>query len=476
MDHLGWHSVADYFHFTATEKRCTHMHNIAETAPGEPPRATSRFRESKAKMASAASLVGSSLEYYDYMLYATAAALIFPRVFFPESDTSTALMLSFATYGVSYLARPVGAFVLGSVGDRIGRKILLQFTILLMGAATLGIGLLPGYDTIGIAAPILLVFFRILQGFSTAAEASAGSALSLEHAPDNRRAFMSSWTMSGVQGGQALASLAFIPVAMLPDDALYTWGWRIPFLLSVVILVVAVFVRRMVPETPEFEQARAEGTIDRTPIRYMLKHHWRDTGRVLLCSFYAVPSSLATVFGLSYATSDAVGVSRDVMLTSVLAANVVAIGAQPLWGTVADKFGRKPVFITGLVGSLIGLWAFFEAIETANTAAIAVTTIVFLGFLYTAANGIIPAFFTEMFPTRVRTLGMACGMQIGLLLFGFAPSIVQWLRGDETSPMTSVLLVAGVAIALAGVGALTARETHRIPTADLGAPKIKTSR
>lgn len=445
------------------------MHNIAETAPGDPPQAKSRFRESKAKMASAASLVGSSLEYYDYMLYATAAALIFPRVFFPDSDTSTALMLSFATYGVSYLARPVGAFVLGSVGDRVGRKTLLQFTILLMGAATLGIGLLPSYHSIGVAAPLLLVFFRILQGFSTAAEASAGSALSLEHAPDHRRAFMSSWTMSGVQGGQALASLAFIPVAMLPDHALYTWGWRIPFLLSVLILVVAVFVRRAVPETPEFEQARTEGTLDKAPIRYMLKHHWRDTGRVLLCSFYAVPSSLATVFGLSYATSDAVGVSRDVMLTSVLLANVIAIGSQPMWGMIADKIGRKPVFIIGLVGSLIGLWAFFRAIESANTVAIVATTVVFLGFLYTASNGIVPAFFTEMFPTRVRTLGMACGMQIGLLLFGFAPSIVQWLRGDQTSPMTSVLLVAGVAIALAAIGTLSARETYRIPTSELGA-------
>ncbi|EKT77470.1 Permease, MFS superfamily protein, partial [Rhodococcus opacus M213] len=209
-------------------------------------------------------MIGSTLEYYDYMLFALAAALVFPHVFFPDNDPAVATLLSLASYGVAYAARPLGAVILGTVGDRIGRKTLLQFTIIMMGVATFGIGVLPGYSAIGLAAPALLVLLRIIQGFSTAAEAAAGSAMTLEHASDDRRAFTSSWTMSGVQGGQALASLTFIPIAMLPPEALYSWGWRIPFLLSAVVVLVAVFIRRAVPETPDFLEAKERGELTRS--------------------------------------------------------------------------------------------------------------------------------------------------------------------------------------------------------------------
>jgi len=430
--------------------------------------ATTGVRRKTPARAAAASLFGSALEYYDYGLYAAAAALVFPQVFFPSVDPAAGVLLSFATFGVSYVARPFGAFIFGTVGDRFGRRALLMLTVLMMGVATLLIGVLPGYAQIGIWAPILLVVLRIVQGLSTAAEAPGGYALTIEHAPEHRRSFFSSWTMSGVQGGQALASLAFIPVAALPEESLYSWGWRIPFLLSVVVIVAAFLIRRSLEETPEFEAKKAEGEIAGVPAKDAIRHQWRDILRVLFCSFYAAVSSLATVFGLAFATSDGVGVSKTVMLWAVIIANVIAVVALPLWGAVADRIGRKPVFIGGALASALLLFGYLGVINSGNEVLIVLVAILLLGVCYSAPNGVAPALYGEMFNTKVRTVGVAIGMQLGLVLYGFAPTIGQSLKGDDPHNWLPIAVLAAAGAVVAAISAATARETARIPLDQVG--------
>ena len=237
--------------------------------------------------------MGSAVEYYDFFIFGSAAALIFPHGVLPGRDAGR--IMSFATFGFAYVARPVGAVILGHFGDRIGRQKVLMFTLVLMGAATFIIGCLPDFDTIGWWAPALLVLCRLLQGLSAAGEQAGASSLTLEHAPDDRRSFFTSWTLTGTQGGQILAALVFIPVVALPDEIKYGIGWRIPFWLSAVVVVVAYFIRRSLHETPDVrggqgEQRRSPSC--RSPAA--ASNHWRDVLRVICCAFIA---AVSTVFG-----------------------------------------------------------------------------------------------------------------------------------------------------------------------------------
>ncbi|MDR8784726.1 Inner membrane metabolite transport protein YhjE [Burkholderia multivorans] len=221
------------------------------------------------KKAAASGWIGSALEYYDFFIYATAAALIFPQIFFPKGDPTTAIVASLATYGVGYVARPIGAFVLGHLGDTHGRKTVLLSCMFLMGFATIGVGLLPTYDQIGLLAPVLLVILRLIQGFAVAGEISGASSMILEHAPFGRRGFFSSFTLQGVQAGQVLAAAVFLPLAhYMPAEQFNSWGWRIPFLLSVVVIFAGWVIRRNVTETPAFTGEEARQTRARPSSRH----------------------------------------------------------------------------------------------------------------------------------------------------------------------------------------------------------------
>lgn len=430
------------------------------------------------RLASMSAMAASLTEYYDFMLFATAAALVFPRIFFPDAGLAAGTMLSLASYGVSYVARPIGALVLGSMADRIGRRALLQITVWMMGIATLAVGCLPTYDQIGILAPILLVVCRLFQGFSTAAEAPAAAALALEHAGTGTRAFGASWTASGVQGGQALASLVFIPVAALPADALYSWGWRLPFFASVLLFAVNYGLRRHVSETPVFLEAVAnrDPKLSRgfAPIKELLRSDKRNVLRVAGAAFFAVPSSLATVYGLSYATSPDVGVSRQSMLWGVAIANIIAVFVIPFWGWLADRTGRKPIFIGGAIGSALFFWLYMVVIDTGQVGLILAVTIVFLGVVYSAPNSIQESMFPEWFPTRTRVLGSAFGKQVGLIAFGFAPATAQVLSGGEPSNWGGVVLMLMALTSVAVIAAMTAPETrHRGLDGRRDLPKVE---
>ena len=292
------------------------------------------------KKAAIAAWVGSALEYYDFVIYGTAAALVFPKIFFPSGNAAAATVASLATFGVGYVARPIGSFLMGHLGDKLGRKPVLIGTLLLMGVSTFLVGCLPTYDAIGILAPILLVVLRLLQGLSAAGEQAGANSMSFEHSPDNRRGFFTSWTLSGTQGGQVLAPAIFLPLAaLLSEEQLLTWGWRIPFLLSAIVVGVGYIIRRRLEETPVFSEEVAHGEVPKTPLSILFKYHWRSVLRVMFAAFIAMINTLYTVFALTFATSATYGngFSSTFMLWIAIVANLIAIAIIPFWAILVRQ-------------------------------------------------------------------------------------------------------------------------------------------
>ncbi|MEU9568822.1 MFS transporter [Streptomyces massasporeus] len=420
------------------------------------------------RKAATAAWIGSALEYYDFFIYGSAAALIFPEVFFDESDPATATLLSLATFGVAYAARPVGALVLGHFGDKLGRKKIMVFTLMLMGLSTFLIGCLPTRDQVGSLAPVLLVLCRVLQGISAAGEQASANSMTLEHAPPDRRGFFTSFTLSGTQGGQLLATLVFIPVAALPEDQLLSWGWRLPFWLSVAVAVAGWVIRRKLDETPAFAQQAAEEGVVKLPLVILLREHWTDVLRVIAGALIASVSTIFTVWALAYATSDAVGMSRTAMLWVGALANVVALAAIPLWATLSDRIGRRPVFLIGAAGSAVTMFLYLWAVSTGSYPLTFLAGIVCFGVVYSAANGVWPAFYGEMFATRVRLSGVAIGTQIGFAAAGFAVTFAAQIAGPGGDDWSAVALFTAALCVPPVIAAVSARETHRVPTEGLG--------
>lgn len=417
--------------------------------------------------AALASWIGSAVEYYDFFIYGTAAALIFPKIFFSAANPQAAAIASFATFGVAYIARPFGAVILGHVGDKFGRKKVLTFTLLLMGISTFLIGCLPTYDHVGILAPVLLVVARLLQGISAAGEQAGANSMTLEHAPPHRRAFFTSFTLSGTQAGLILATLVFIPISKLPEADLLSWGWRIPFFLSLAVVAVGFWVRRSLPETPVFLEETNRHETAKVPFVLLFTNHWADVLRIIFAALISVVSTIFSVFTLSYAVNT-MQIDRSTMLTVLVLANLVALGAIPLWASLADRIGRKPIFITGALGCAVLIWPYIWAISQGNLPLIFVLGILLSGIVYSASNGVWPALYGEMFDTRVRLSGMAIGTQIGFALGGFAPTISAALLGTGPMGWVPVAAFTSVTATIAAISAATASETYRTPMHDLG--------
>jgi MFS family permease len=417
--------------------------------------------------AALASWIGSAVEYYDFFIYGTAAALIFPKIFFSAADPQAAAIASFATFGVAYIARPFGAVILGHIGDKFGRKKVLTFTLLLMGFSTFIIGCLPTYDHVGILAPILLVVARLLQGISAAGEQAGANSMTLEHAPPNRRAFFTSFTLSGTQAGLILATLVFIPISRLPEADLLAWAWRIPFFLSLVVVIVGFWVRRTLPETPVFIEEAKKHETAKLPLFTLFRNNWADVLRIVFAALISVVSTIFSVFTLSYAVNT-MHIDRSTMLTVLVLANIVALGAIPLWASLADRIGRKPVFIFGALGCAVLIWPYIWAISQGNLPLVFILGILLSGIVYSASNGVWPALYGEMFDTRVRLSGMAIGTQIGFALGGFAPTISAALLGTGPNGWVPVAAFTSVTAIVATISAATAFETYRTPMHELG--------
>ncbi|WP_457947175.1 MFS transporter [Pseudarthrobacter sp. alpha12b] len=420
----------------------------------------------RARKAALAAFLGGALEYYDFFIYATAASLVFSKIFFPAGDPTVALIASFATFGVAYVARPFGAVVFGHLGDKIGRKNTLVLTLVLMGSATFLIGALPDFNAAGYWAPALLVLLRLMQGLSAGAETAGASALSTEEAPEGRRGYFASFAMSGISAGIVLASLAFLPVAAMSEADRLAWGWRIPFWLSLIVLIVAYLVRRSLEEPEVFEEKHDHGELVKLPFAKMFQTHPAQFFQVALMSFETVTNTFMQSFGLAYAVS--VGVPASTMLWVSILGNVLAIASQPLFARMSDAFGRRPIFISGVLGSGAMIFVYFSVISTGNIPMIFLTSTLITAGTYAMSNAIYPAWFSELFNVKVRYSGMAIGLQIGILCAGFTPLLGTAVVGADKANWGPAAWIVAASSILAVAGAWWARETAKTPLRELG--------
>lgn len=415
--------------------------------------------------AALSSWTGSALEYYDFAVYGTAAALVLNVLFFPESTApGVSILLAMATVGVAYVVRPLGALIMGPLGDRFGRKFVLMLTLFMMGISTFIVGCLPTFDQVGFLAPILLVLCRIIQGLSASGEQASAITVSLEHSAENRRSWTTGWTLHGTQFGTLLAVAVFIPfTTFLPEEQLFSWGWRVPFWLSAVVVLTAWLIRRGLEEPPAFKESRA----DSTPLREVFARHKTAVFRVAACAMVNTVNMVFTVWSLSYATS-IVGLDRSTMLLVSVTANAVALLAIPLASLLADRIGRKPVFVTGALCSGLMMFPYLGAVSSGDWTLIFISGALMSGGFYSMANGVWPSFYAEMFPTSVRVTGLALGTQIGFALSGgLAPALASAVAGPTGENWVSVAAVtAGICLVVAVV-ALTAAETKSLSLAEV---------
>ncbi|POX46464.1 MFS transporter [Streptomyces sp. Ru71] len=423
----------------------------------------------------AASLIGTTIEWYDFFLYASAAALVFNKLFFPDSDPLVGTLLSFLTYAVGFAARPLGALVFGHYGDRLGRKKLLVLSLLMMGGATFAIGLLPTHATIGTAAPVLLTVLRLVQGFALGGEWGGAVLLVSEHGDARRRGFWASWPQTGAPAGQLLATgVLSLLTATLSDDAFADWGWRIPFLLSGLLVLVGLWVRLSVDESPLFKAAlaaaeqrkAATGAVEKMPLLAVLRDHWRD---ILVAMGARMAENISyyviTAFILVYATTSA-GLSKQTALNAVLIGSAVHFAVIPAWGALSDRIGRRPVYLVGAVG--VGLWMFpfFALIDSKSFGSLLLAVTVGL-ILHGAMYAPQAAFFSEMFATRMRYSGASIGAQFSSVAAGApAPLIATALLSDYDSATPIALYVIAAAL-LTVVAVVCAKETRSRDLADV---------
>ena len=431
-------------------------------------------RSSSTRKAAASGWVGSALEYYDWFIYAQAAALVFPTVFFPGGNPTVALIASLGTYAVGYVARPIGAFVLGQWGDKHGRKNVLVLAMLLMGASTFAVALLPTYDQVGILAPALLLVLRLIQGFAVAGELSGASAMIVEHAPFGRRGFYASFALQGTQAGQIIAAAVFLPLsAVLSAEDFHAWGWRIPFVLSALVVFAGYIIRRRVEETPVFVEEKAHRNVPKMPVVQVLRESGLNVVRAVCMTLVNVVGVTVAVFGAAYATQPGygIGMSTTVYLWIPVLANVVALALIPWFGDLSDRFGRRPLMIVGSLGSGALAYGYLYAVSQNNVALTIVLAILMWGTLYQVWNATFASFFQELFPSRTRVTGFAISQNIGLLITSFLPSLFAVVAppGSANVPLTVGSICFGITV-IGAIAAWSARETHRIPLNELGSP------
>ncbi|MGO1975436.1 MAG: MFS transporter, partial [Propionibacteriaceae bacterium] len=378
---------------------------------------------------------------------------------FPEFDPVVSTLLSLSSFAMAFIARPIGGAIFGHFGDRLGRKSTLVITLTLMGCATLGIGLLPTYATIGVAAPILLVLLRVLQGLSLGGEYGGAVLMSVEHAGEGKRGFFGAIVNTGAAWGLLLANLVFLVLARLPDETFNAWGWRIPFLLSVVLVVLGLMIRLKLAESPEFAEVKEAGGVSRAPIVEVLARHWRQA--VLMMFAYAsagVTFYIGTVYSLSYGT-ESLALERSTLLTLVIIINVVTIVCIPFFGWLSDRVNRRAIFLVGIVGMIITPYLWFLGLESRSFAfMLGGFLLLFIGYM--ANYGTMPTYFAHVFPADIRYTGLSIGYTFGTIISSaIAPIIATALLGATGSWLSIALYMSGVGV-VSAIAALFLKERY----------------
>ncbi|HDR4572501.1 MFS transporter [Bacillus cytotoxicus] len=418
-------------------------------------------QSSTQKRALIASLIGSSIEWFDFFLYGTAAALVFNKLFFVNEDPLIALMLSYLSFGIPFFIRPLGGIIFSHIGDKIGRKKTLVLTLSLMGGATVCIGLLPSYETIGILAPILLILLRIIQGLGIGGEWGGALLLAVEYAPKDKKGFFGSIPQTGVTIGMLLGTAAISFMTMISGDNFVTWGWRVPFILSAVLVFIGLWIRNGLDETPDFKKAKESGNIAKLPIVDTLRYHWKS---VLSATGAKVaetgPFYIFSTFIVSYGTLQ-LKLPHTTVLNAVTIAMLITTIMIPLMGKLSDTIGRKKMYIWGTVAILLYAFPYFFLLNQGTSFSIIIATVIGLGILWAPVTAVLGTLFSEIFSTQVRYTGVTLGYQLGAALAGgTAPMIAVYLMNVYNNSWIPVALyiVLTCCISLIAIAAVSTKQ------------------
>ncbi|AYA14491.1 MULTISPECIES: MFS transporter [Enterobacter] len=409
-----------------------------------------------------ASLTGSAIEWFDYFLYGTAAALVFNKIFFPMVDPVIGLILSYLSFSLTFFIRPIGGVLFAHIGDRIGRKKTLVLTLSLMGGATVMIGLLPTYEMIGLWAPALLILMRIIQGMGIGGEWGGALLLAYEYAPEKRKGFFGSIPQAGVTIGMLMATFIVSLMTLFSEEDFLSWGWRIPFLLSSVLVLLGLWIRKDIDETPDFQKVKASGQVAKTPLRDTLKHHWRE---VLIAAGLKVvetaPFYIFSTFVVSYATST-LTYQKSQALEAVTLGALVATLMIPLMGLLSDKVGRQRMYAISVfvLGLFIVPW--FMLLNTGTTWGIVLATVIAFGVLWAPVTAVLGTLCSEIFSANVRYTGITLGYQLGAALAGgTAPLIATGLLAKYDGDWVPVAWYLAVTVTISLIAIFCASRVKR---------------
>jgi metabolite-proton symporter len=410
------------------------------------------------------SFIGNSIEYYDFFVYGMAAALVFGKVFFPTVSPLAATLASFATFSVGFIARPLGGVFFGHLGDTIGRKRTLIITLVVMGSATTLIGLLPTYDQVGVLAPAMLVVLRFAQGFTVGGEWGGAMLMVVESAPMKHRSLLSAIPNLGGPAGQLGSTAMFAVVGLLSPDQMLSWGWRVPFLVSFVLIVFGLYLRFKLDETPVFKYVQADDKKEPVgvPALEVFRHSWDKLLLImaLICAVF-VPFFLTTVFAVSYATNQ-LGISQQPVLTVIMATSVIAFPAHIFFGWLSDRLGRRPIYMFGALVAAASAFPFFYLLQTGNFWLMALGYIVLINVAHNSMNSVYPALFTELFGAKTRYSGASIGVQLGAVVAGgFTPFIAKALSAMDNNQWTLVAAYTVGACLISAVAAYIVPETSK---------------
>ncbi|CAH0173343.1 Proline/betaine transporter [Peribacillus simplex] len=412
-----------------------------------------------------ASLVGSSIEWFDYFLYGTVSALVFNQLFFVNEDPTIGLLLSYASFALAFFIRPFGGVIFSHIGDRIGRKKTLVLTLSLMGVATFGMGLLPTYQAVGIWAPILLITLRLVQGLGIGGEWGGALLLAVEYAPAEKRGLFGAIPQMGVTIGMLLGTVALSIMTMLPENAFMTWGWRIPFIFSALLVFFGLWIRKGIDETPSFKKVKESGEVPKLPIVETLKNYWRE---VLIAVGAKVvetaPFYIFSTFVVSYATSN-LGFSRTATLTAVMIATIITTILIPFMGKLSDTIGRKKLFIGGTVGMALFAFPYFWLLQQKSVLLLIVATVIGLGVIWAPITAVLGTMFSEIFDAKIRYTGITLGYQIGAALAGgTAPLVATALlnRFNNSYVPVAIYIIFASVLSLAAIWAVKDRSNQKL--------------